>query len=106
MLKFHIHTSNSYRLTRLLASCQENDILLRSVDVVILKQKNFVNAMALQLREFQEDSDWTCQRLFYDKIFLASDLLSMSRLYLGPMMCGQPYIRLVANLEDPCVLSP
>lgn len=50
-------TSNSYRFECFLSSSQEDDILLRRVNIVVLEQKKLVHAMLLKSREFDKDTD-------------------------------------------------
>ena len=57
----HIHTSDSYGLICLFPSSQEDDILLRSIDVVILEEEDFVHSMVLKSRKIDEYLYWTCK---------------------------------------------
>lgn len=43
----YIHTSNGYGLVCLVPSSQEDDILLRSVDVVIFEEEDFIDSIVL-----------------------------------------------------------
>lgn len=57
----HEHTSNNYRLVRLLSSRQEDDILLRSIDIVVLKEEDLVDTMILKSREFDKNTNGSCK---------------------------------------------
>lgn len=50
----------SYRicLSALFATCDEDNILLRSVDVVVLQEEDTIDAILLQRRELDKSLDW------------------------------------------------
>ena len=68
------HTSNSYGGGSLFSSGQEDDVLLRRIDVVIFQNEYFIDAMFLKRGELDKYADWTSQSLFYHEILLSPDL--------------------------------
>ena len=70
----HIHTCCCKSSRGFVSSGQEDNVLLRGVDIVVLKQKQLVDSMVLQGRELDGDPDSICQRLLDHQVLLASDL--------------------------------
>lgn len=61
-------------MPRLLASCQENNIALRVVDIVVLNIEQLIYSIFLKSTEFNKQPDRTCKCLFNDKVLLPRHL--------------------------------
>ena len=57
----YVRTSDCYRLTSVLSTGQEDDVLLRDIDIIVLQEKDLVNAIVLKCRELEKQANWTCQ---------------------------------------------
>ncbi len=57
----HILTSNRNTLARLFPTSEKNHILLRSIDIVILQEEDFIDSIVLKSRELDEYSDGPCK---------------------------------------------
>jgi hypothetical protein len=72
------HTSYCPSLFRVLAAYEEDHVPLGGIDVVVLKEEDFVDTIFLEGAELDEQSNRSSQGLFNDQILLASDLESVS----------------------------
>jgi hypothetical protein len=68
------HTSYCPSLFRVLAAYEEDHVPLGGIDVVVLKEEDFVDTIFLEGAELDEQSNRSSQGLFNDQILLASDL--------------------------------
>lgn len=64
-------TSNSHHSLRLLSSNEEDDVLLRRVDIVVLQEEGLVNAIFLQSGKLDKQVQRSSECLFKHEIFLA-----------------------------------
>ncbi len=99
------HTSNSNSGSGLFPSCQENDVLLRGVDIVIFYNEDFIDSMFLKGRKFDQNADWASQCFLDHKVLLASNLRELS-IYFGRDGFSFAYIHFLSDPGDPCVLCP
>lgn len=68
------HTSYRCNLRSFVSSSKEHDIALRGVDIIIFQEKDAVDAIFLQCRELDKQSQRTCKRPLEDKVFLPTNL--------------------------------
>lgn len=59
-------TSNCYSLRSFFTASQEDNILLRCINIVVFEEKDLVNPIFLQCREFNENPYGACKRFLDD----------------------------------------
>ena len=64
----------------MLSTSQEDDILLRNINVVILQKEDFVDPIVLQRRELKEETDWTREGFLDDQILFPTNLRTLAAL--------------------------
>ena len=57
---------------------QEDNVPLRRVDIIILQEKDFVNAVLLKCRELNKKPDWPCKSLLNDQVLLSPNLQTVN----------------------------
>ena len=65
-------------MIRFLPSSEENNILLRSIHVVIFQQENFVDPVVLKSGKLDKYTNRASKRLLNDEVLLPSDLMLVS----------------------------
>ena len=58
----------------ILCADQEDNVPLGRVDIIILQEEDFVNAVLLKSREFNKKPDWPCKSPLNDQVFLSTNL--------------------------------
>ena len=68
------HTSYCPSLLGILATDEEDHVPLAGIDIVVLQEEDLVDTIFLKCTEFDEETNCPSERLFNDKVLLASDL--------------------------------
>ena len=61
-------------MTAALASGNEDDIALAGVDIIVLKDKELINAILLKHGDFDYNSDWADETSIKDDVLLSANL--------------------------------
>jgi hypothetical protein len=72
------HTSYCPSLFRVLATHEEDHVPLGGIDIVVLEEEDFVDAIFLESAELDKQSNSSSQGFFNDQVLLASDLEPVS----------------------------
>lgn len=85
-----IFASHEYQLTcyhanllRILSADQENNVSLAGIDVVILQEERFVDAIFLKIAELDDQANSASQRLLDDQILLSAELVDVLSVLLA-----------------------
>jgi hypothetical protein len=72
------HTSYCPSLFRVLAAHEKDHVPLGGIDIVVLEEEDFVDAIFLESAELDKQSNSSSQGFFNDQVLLASDLEPVS----------------------------
>lgn len=61
-------------MTAALASGNEDDIALAGVDIIVLEDKELINAILLKHGDFDYNSDWADETSIKDDVLLSANL--------------------------------
>ena len=70
----HALTCNDFRMTAAFAPCDEDDIPLSRIDIVVVQIEDLVYAILSQRRDVDDRTDGANQAAIQDDILLATDL--------------------------------
>lgn len=98
-------TGDGVSVTSTLASCDEDNITLACIGVLVLEKEEFIDAIVIQGRDFDDNSNRTGEAAFDDNVFFAADLstrrMSISCHIATEKQVRQPYLRLRVDKEGP-----
>lgn len=89
----------------LLAPGQEDDVPLRSFDILVLENKELIDTILLESTELCEKTNWSKETLLNDEMLLAPDLSSFSHIVIEGLPIEDHHSRSLIVVRTPFVIS-
>lgn len=69
-----VHTGYCRSMPTTFPSCDENDVALTRIDIVVLQYEQLVNPIFLQRVDLDDGSNWTNETFVKDEVFFPANL--------------------------------